>query len=458
MKERTVILEETFRKLAEEKKFSSLRDLMQTLYPADIAAILEDMPENLRPAIFRLLPKDLAADTFVEMDGDIKEDLIRAFSDTELKAVIEELYLDDAVDLIEEMPANMVRRILSQADADTRKQINEILKYPDDSAGSVMTTEFVALFPTMTAADAIAEIRATGVDKETINTCYIIDEKLHLQGTVTIRSLILANPAASCESLMTAEPVSVTTLTDQETAVQTMSKYDITSLPVVDAENRMVGIITVDDALDIMEEEASEDIAKMAAITPSDKPYLKTGVLEIWKNRIPWLLLLMISGTFTGIVISRFEDALTLVSVLTAYIPMMMDTGGNSGSQASVTIIRGLSLNELEFKDIFRVMWKECRVAALCGAVLSGANFIKLMFFDRRFINPDVTMPIALTICLAMFCTVIIAKLVGCTLPLLAKKARLDPAVMASPFITTIVDVLSLLVLFSLATMILHIG
>ena len=458
MKERTEILEETFRKLAEDKKYSSLRDLMQTLYPADIAAILSDLPENLRPPIFRLLPKDLAADTFVEMDGDVKEDLIRAFSDTELKAVIDELYMDDAVDLIEEMPANMVRRILSQADVDTRKRINEILKYPDDSAGSVMTTEFVALFPNMTAAEAIAEIRATGVDKETINTCYIIDEKLHLQGTVTIRSLILADPGQSCEALMTADPISVTTQTDQETAVQTMSKYDITSLPVVDTENRLVGIITVDDALDIMEEEASEDIAKMAAITPSDKPYLKTSVFEIWLNRIPWLLLLMISGTFTGIVISRFEDALALVPVLTAYIPMMMDTGGNSGSQASVTVIRGLSLNELEFSDIFRIMWKESRVAILCGAVLSGANFAKLMLFDRTFINPDITMPVAATICVAMFCTVVIAKFVGCTLPLLAKKARLDPAVMASPFITTIVDVLSLLVLFSLATAFLHIG
>ena len=456
MKERTEILIETFRRLAEEKKYASLRDLLQTLYPADIAAILSQLPEKYMCAIFRLLPKDLAADTFVEMESDVKETLIKSFSDSELKAVIDEMYMDDAVDLIEEMPAGMVRRILSQADADTRKQINEILKYKDDSAGSVMTTEFVALKPDMTASEAIAQIRATGVDKETINTCYIIDDKYHLVGTVTIRQLILAEPSERCGALMTAEPISVNTNDDQETAVQQMSKYNFSSLPVVDAENRLVGIITVDDALDIMEEEASEDIAKMAAITPSDKPYLKTGVFEIWKNRIPWLLLLMISGTFTGIVISRFEDALALVTVLTAYIPMMMDTGGNSGSQASVTIIRGLSLNELEFKDIFRVMWKEFRVSALCGAVLALANFAKLMLFDRRFINPDITMPIAATICLAMFCTVIIAKLVGCTLPMLAKKAKLDPAVMASPFITTIVDVLSLLILFQLATRILH--
>ena len=449
MKERTEILEETFRKLAGEKKYASLRDLMQTLYPADIAAILSDMPEKLMPAIFRLLPKDLAAETFVEMESDIKEALIKSFSDTELKAVIDEMYMDDAVDLIEEMPANMVHRILTQADADTRKQINEILKYNDDSAGSVMTTEFVGLTPKMTASEAIKQIRATGVDKETINTCYVLDDKYHLLGTVTIRALILAAPEETCESLMTANAISVYTTDDQETAVQTMAKYDFTSLPVVDAENRMVGIITVDDAMDIMEEEASEDIAKMAAITPSDKPYLRTGVFEIWKNRIPWLLLLMVSATFTGIVITNFESALATLPVLIAYIPMMMDTGGNSGSQASVTIIRALSLNELEFKDIFRVMWKEFRVAILCGATLTAANFVKLMTLDR------IPVSVAATVCLTMLCTIIIAKLVGCTLPMLAKRARLDPAVMASPFITTIVDVLSLLIYFQFATMIL---
>ena len=451
MKERTEILEETFRKLAEEKKYASLRDLMSTLYPADIAAILSDMPEKLMPALFRLLPKDLAAETFVEMESDVKETLIRSFSDTELKAVIDEMYMDDAVDLIEEMPANMVRRILSQADADTRKQINDILKYNDDSAGSVMTTEFVALTPGMTASDAINQIRATGVDKETINTCYVLDEKYHLMGTVTIRTLILARPEETCESLMTANAVSVSTQDDQETAVQTMSKYNITSLPVVDAENRMVGIITVDDALDIMEEEATEDIAKMAAITPSDKPYLRTGVFETWKNRIPWLLLLMVSGTFTGIVITRFEDALKLFPVLFASVPMLMDTGGNSGSQASVSVIRALSLGELEFKDIFRVIWKEFRVSFLCGLTLAVANSGRLLLLEK------ITMLQAVTICVTMMFTVMIAKFVGCTLPLLAKKAHLDPAVMASPFITTIVDVLSLLIYFSFATMILRV-
>ena len=451
MKERTEILAETFRKLTEEKKYASLRDLMQTLYPADIATILSDMPERMMPAIFRLLPKDLAAETFVEMESDVKEALIKSFSDTELKAVIDEMYMDDAVDLIEEMPANMVRRILAQADADTRKQINEILKYKEDSAGSVMTTEFVALTPQTTAADAINEIRATGVDKETINTCYVLDDKYHLLGTVTIRTLILARPDETCESLMTANAVSVNTQDDQETAVQTMSKYNITSLPVVDAENRMVGIITVDDALDIMEEEATEDIAKMAAITPSDKPYLRTGVFETWKNRIPWLLLLMVSGTFTGIVITRFEDALKLFPVLFASVPMLMDTGGNSGSQASVSVIRALSLGELEFKDIFRVIWKEFRVSFLCGLTLAVANYGRLLLLEK------ITVLQAVTICLTMMFTVMIAKFVGCTLPLLAKKAKLDPAVMASPFITTIVDVLSLLIYFSFATAILHV-
>ena len=446
MKERTEILEETFRKLAEEKKFASLRDLMQTLYPADIAAILSDMPEKYMSAIFRLLPKDLAADTFVEMESDVKETLIKSFTDSELKAVIDEMYMDDTVDLIEEMPASMVTRILTQADADTRKQINEILKYGDDSAGSVMTTEFVALRPQMTAADAIAQIRSTGVDKETINTCYVLDDKYHLIGSVTIRQLILASPDTTCESMMTSEPISVTTTDDQETAVQQMSKYNFSSMPVVDAENRMVGIITVDDALDIMEEEATEDIAKMAAIIPSDDPYLKEGVFNIWKNRIPWLLLLMVSATFTGIVITRFEDSLAALPMLIAYIPMMMDTGGNSGSQASVTVIRALSLGELEFGDIFRVMWKEFRVAILCGVTLTAVNFVRLMVFDH------IPMAVALTVCLTMLCTIVIAKLVGCTLPMLAKQAHLDPAVMASPFITTIVDVLSLLIYFTFAS------
>ncbi len=451
MKERTELLEETFNKLVEGKKYASLRDLLQTLYPADIASILSDMPEKRRPAVFRLLPKDLAAETFVEMDSDVKEELIKSFSDTELKAVIDEMYMDDAVDLIEEMPANVVHRILVQADPDTRKQINEILKYKDDSAGSIMTTEFVGLTPEMTAEDAIDEIRNTGVDKETINTCYVLDEKYHLLGTVTIRTLILARPEETCGRLMNGNPITVNTQDDQETAVQTMSKYNFTSLPVVDGEGRMVGIITVDDALDIMQEEATEDIEKMAAITPSDKAYLRTGVFETWKKRIPWLLLLMISGTFTGIVITGFEDALKLFPVLMASVPMLMDTGGNSGSQASVSVIRALSLGELEFKDIFKVIWKEFRVSILCGLTLTAANYIRLMMLEK------VTTMQAFTICVTMLCTVIIAKFVGCTLPMLAKKVGLDPAVMASPFITTIVDVLSLIIYFQFATFILHV-
>ena len=446
MERRSAILEETFRKLTEERKFASLRDLLETLNPADIAGILSGVQEPLLPAVFRLLPKDLAANTFVEMDGDTKQALIRSFSDSELKAVIDELYMDDAVDLIEEMPANVVQRILSQADPDTRKQINEILKYPEDSAGSVMTTEFVALRPDTTAEQAIEQIRATGVDKETINNCYVTDAKYHLLGVVTIRALILAAPDQTCENLMTANVISVTTQADQEQAVQTMSKYNFTALPVVDGENRLVGIITADDAMDIMEEEATEDISKMAAITPSDTIYLKTSVLTLWKNRIPWLLLLMISATFTGIVITQFEDSLAACAALIAYIPMLMDTGGNSGSQSSVTVIRSLSLKELQFRDIFRVMWKEFRVSIMCGASLAICNFAKMMLLDRA------ALPVTLTVCLTLMCTVLLAKLVGCALPMLAKRIGLDPAVMASPFITTIVDVISLLIYFQFAT------
>ena len=446
MERRSAILEETFRKLTEERKFASLRDLLETLNPADIAGILSGVQEPLLPAVFRLLPKDLAANTFVEMDGDTKQALIRSFSDSELKAVIDELYMDDAVDLIEEMPANVVQRILAQADPDTRKQINEILKYPEDSAGSVMTTEFVALRPDTTAEQAIEQIRATGVDKETINNCYVTDAKYHLLGVVTIRALILAAPDQTCENLMTANVISVTTQADQEQAVQTMSKYNFTALPVVDGENRLVGIITADDAMDIMEEEATEDISKMAAITPSDTIYLKTSVLALWKNRIPWLLLLMISATFTGIVITQFEDSLAACAALIAYIPMLMDTGGNSGSQSSVTVIRSLSLKELQFRDIFRVMWKEFRVAIMCGASLAICNFAKMMLLDRA------ALPVTLTVCLTLMCTVLLAKLVGCALPMLAKRIGLDPAVMASPFITTIVDVISLLIYFQFAT------
>ncbi len=457
MAERNVTLDDTIVALAEQKKYSTLRDILVTMNPADAAALFDETEERLLPLLFRLLPKDMAAETFVEMDPDSQELLIHGFSDSELKEVVDELYVDDAVDLVEEMPANVVKRILKQADPETRKLINNILKYPDDSAGSLMTTEFVDLLPTMTAEDAIKRIRRTGTDKETINICYVIDDGRHLLGTVSIRNLILSEEDEAISQIMEENVISVNTLTDQEDVTGVFGKYDLTVLPVVDNENRLVGIITVDDALDVLETEATEDIEIMGGVTPTDKPYLKTSIWETFKARFPWLLLLMISATFTGQIITSFENSLAVAAVLTAYIPMLMDTGGNSGSQASVTVIRGISLGDIEFKDFFRVIWKEMRVAVLCGAALAAANFVKLMLVDRMlFHNPDVTVPVAAVICLTMVCTILVAKFVGCTLPMLAEKMGFDPAVMSSPFITTIVDALSLLIYFRFAVMILH--
>ncbi|MGI6014250.1 MAG: magnesium transporter [Oscillospiraceae bacterium] len=451
MAESTFSLETTFTSLLENKKYSTLRDILITMNPADIAVLFDDLAENTLPLLFRLLPKELAAETFVEMDSDSQELLIRGFSDNELKEVVDELYVDDAVDIVEEMPANVVSRILRQANPEMRTTINEILKYPSDSAGSIMTTEFVSLAPSLTVEEAIKRIRRTGVDKETVNTCYVIDVGRHLIGTISLRVLVMANDEDLVEDKMESNVISVNTLEDQETVALMFRKYDFTAMPVVDGEERLVGIVTVDDAMDVMQDEATEDIEKMAAIIPSesDRPYIKTNVFEIWKSRIPWLLLLMISATFTGMIITHFEDALASYVVLTAYIPMLMDTGGNSGSQASVTIIRGISLNELEFRDIFRVIWKEFRVSLMCGLTLAICNFVKLMLFDR------VAFLVALVICSTLVITIIVAKLVGCTLPMLAHKIGFDPAVMASPFITTIVDALSLLVYFRFASLIL---
>ncbi len=453
MAERTLTLDQTVLALVEQKKYATLRDILVTMIPADIAALFEEMDdERALPLLFRLLPKDMAAETFVEMEPELQELLIRGFSDSELKEVVDELYVDDAVDLVEEMPANVVRRILKQADPETRKLINNILQYPDDCAGSLMTTEFVDLLPTMTVADAVKRIRRTGTDKETINICYVIDDSRHLLGTVSIRTLILAEEDEAVSEIMSENVVSVGTLTDQEDATALFSKYDLTVLPVVDNENRLVGIITVDDALDVLETETTEDIEIMGGMTPTDKPYLKTSVWETFKARFPWLLLLMISATFTGQIIASFENALAAAAVLTAYIPMLMDTGGNSGSQASVTVIRGISLNDIQFKDYFRVLWKEIRVAVICGVALAAANFVKLMLVDRMlFHNPEVTVTVAAVICITLVCTVLCAKVVGCTLPMLAEKLGFDPAVMSSPFITTIVDALSLLIYFRFA-------
>ena len=439
----------------ERKQYAHLRDLLLPLEAADIAALCEEMDDKV-PLMFRLLPKELAAEVFVELDSDEQEILIRSFSNTELKEVLDELYLDDTVDIVEEMPAIVVKRILQHSDPDTRKSINEILKYPDDSAGSIMTTEFVDLKETMTVEDALKRIRRTGPDKETINICYVIDDGRHLLGLLSIRTLLLSEEDDVIHDIMQTNIISVQTLDDQEAVARSLSKYGFLALPVVDQENRLVGIITVDDAVDVLQEEVTEDIEKMAAMLPSDKPYLKTGIFETFKARIPWLLLLMISATFTGQIISTFENALAAATILTAYIPMLMDTGGNCGSQASVSVIRGISLNEIEFSDLLQVIWKEIRVAVICGVALSAANFVKLMLVDRLlFHNQLVTIPVAAVICSTMVCTVLCAKLVGCTLPLLAKKIGFDPAVMASPFITTIVDAISLLIYFQFASAIL---
>ncbi len=458
MERNFVTVDVTINKLLDDKKYKTLRDILTTMNAYDIAVLFGDIHDSKVQVLFRMLPKELAADVFVEMDEDTQEFLIKGFSDSELKDVVDELSADDAVDIIEEMPANVVKRILRQADPETRKQINELLKYPDDSAGSIMTTEFVNLRPSMTVDQAILRIRRTGIDKETIYTCYVTHDNGKLAGVITIKDILLADEDDIIENLMEENVISVGTLDDQEQVAQMIRNYDFLAVPVVDTENRLVGIVTFDDAVDVMEEETTEDIQKMAAITSSDKPYTKIGVFETWWSRFPWLLLLMISATFTGIIISSFEDKLAASLVLTAYIPMLMGTAGNAGSQSSVTVIRALSLEEIEFKNILWVIFKECRVSIICGATLAIVNFGKMLLIDNMlFRNPDVTPMVSLVVSLTILIVVVVAKIVGCSLPMVAKKVGVDPAVMASPFITTIVDTVALLVFFAIATQILHI-
>ena len=442
--------------LISRKRYAELRDLLLPLEAPDIALLCGDVNEAQLPLVFRLLPKELAAEVFVELDSDQQEMLIQGFSNTELKEVLDELYLDDTVDIVEEMPANVVKRILKHSDPETRKSINEILKYPDDSTGSIMTTEFVDLKETMTVEDAFKRIRRTGPDKETINLCYVIDEGRHLIGLLSIRTLLLAEEDDVIGDIMERNFISVRTLDDQESTAQALSKYDFLALPVVDTEDRLVGIVTVDDAMDVIEEETTEDIELMAAMLPSDKPYLKTGVFETWKARTPWLMILMLSATFTGIILTHFEKSLAACAILTSFIPMLSGTGGNSGTQASTAIIRALSLGEVRFSDLIRVLWKEFRVSICCGICLAAANFVKMMVVDRWLMhNPTVTPMVALVVCCTLVGTVMCAKLVGCVLPILAEKIGFDPAVMASPFISTIVDSLSLLIYFQFASLIL---
>lgn len=436
--------------LLENKQYTRLRQRLEEMNDADIAAVLEELDNEEMLKVFRILPKDAAADVFAYLEVDEQQYLITMLSEKEAGVIIDNLMSDDAADLLDEMPANIVKKLLANVSPETRRDVNDLLRYPEDSAGSIMTVEYVDLKENLTVAGAIERIRKIALDRETVNICYVLDSGRRLVGTVALRYLLLSDPDEIIGDIMHENVISIHTHTDQEEAAAQFQKYGFTAMPVVDNENRMVGIITVDDIVDIMQEEATEDIEKMAAVMPSDRPYLKTSVLEGWKKRIPWLLLLMISSTFTSKIISSFEDALSVCVVLTAYIPMLMDTGGNAGGQASAIIIRGLSLNEVEFRDWFKVAGKEIRIAVMCGITLAVANFVKLLVFDH------VAVAVALVICITLVCAVMIAQIVGCSLPMIAKKLGFDPAVMASPFITTIVDALSLLVYFSVATHLLN--
>ncbi len=435
--------------LLESKQYTRLRQKAAELNEADVAAIMEELEDEEQFKMFRILPKSMAADVFSHLEVDTQQYIITSLSERDAGSIIDNLMADDAADLLEEMPANVVKKLLASASPETRRDVNHLLQYPEDSAGSIMTVEYVDLKENLTVTQAIERIRKLGVDSETINICYVLDAQRTLIGTVALRYLLLSDPDAIIGDIMHENVISLNTMMDQEEVARQFQKYDFIAMPVVDNEHRLVGIITVDDVVDIMEAEATEDMEKMAAIVPTDKPYMRTGVFETWKKRIPWLLLLMVSATFTSKILTSFEDALKVCVVLTAYIPMIMDTGGNAGGQASVTIIRGLSLNEIEFSDIWKCIWKEIRVAFVCGLTLASANFVKMLLLDRM------SVMVSLVVCLTLLCAVLMAKLVGCTLPMVAKKLGFDPAVMASPFITTIVDALSLLVYFGIATTVL---
>ena len=458
MQERYEIAAKAVASMLEEKKYNALREILITMNPVDIAALFAGLQDKKIPVLFRLLPKGLAAETFVEMEPEEQELLIRGFSDIELKEMLEELFVDDAADLAEEMPANVVRRILAQADPQMRLSINQILRYPENSAGSLMTTEYVSLKPDMTVRESLLQIRRQGVDKETIYTCYVTRDRT-LIGLVTVKDLLLTvDDDTKIESIMLTNLISVTTHTDQEEVARLFSKYNFLALPVVDGENRMVGIVTFDDAMDVLEEETTEDMELMSGVLPSERTYLKSSAWALFKSRIPWLLLLMVSATFTGMIITSFEGALAAQVALTAFIPMLMGTGGNSGSQSSVMVIRALSLDELKFSDLPKVLWKELRTSILCGIALAVVCFGKIWLVDRMLLgNHQITLMVDAVVCLALLVTVVAAKVVGAVLPMLAKRIKLDPAVMASPFITTIVDALSLLVYFLIARMLLRI-
>ena len=438
-----------------DKKYADFMHLIDELNDIDAAEYLTSLPDEATLSVFRMLKKDTAAGIFSFMDIDMQESIIGRMSDTEIAMIIEDLFVDDAVDILEELPAIMVKRILKLSRPETRNLINKFLSYPEDSAGSVMTAEFIDLHKEMTVAQAIAYIRRKGFDKETVYVAYVTNESRVLEGIVSLKDLIFAEPDALIGDIMDTEILSANTLDHQEEVVAMIQRYDMLALPIVDKEKRLVGIVTVDDAIDVIEEEATEDIEKMAAIVPGDKPYMRAGVWEIWKTRIPWLLLLMLSATFTGQIIASFESKLAAIPVLIAFIPMLMGTGGNSGGQSSVTIIRGLAVGEIENGDIWKIIWKETRVALLCGIVLSVCNFVKIILVDNLIFHNEVSLAANIVVSLTLIATVVVAKIVGCALPVAAKKIGLDPAVMASPFITTIVDAVSLLIYFAIASAIL---
>ncbi len=436
---------ERIESLIEDKRYADIKRMLSDMNEHDIAEVLEELPHKEVIKLFRLLPKDIAADVFSYLETDTEARIITSLTESEAAEIINDMAADDATDLMDEMPANVVTKLLNKVDSETRREINQLLKYPDNSAGSIMTVEYLDFKEYNTIKDALKKIRNEYDEKETINVCFITDKKRELIGTVTLKDLVVHDENTPLSEIMDQDFISVSTLTDQEDVAKLIQEYDVTSVPVVDSEQKLVGIITIDDVVDIIEAEATEDIEKMAAILPTEKSYLKLSIFDIWKSRIPWLLLLMISATFTGKIIQHYETALASMVILTSFIPMLMDTGGNAGGQASVTIIRSLSLNDIEFSDLLKVIWKEFRVSLMVGITLAAANFIKLMLIDK------VSTSVALVVCLTLVLTVSIAKIVGCSLPIFAKKLGFDPAVMASPFITTIVDAISLIVYFNIA-------
>jgi magnesium transporter len=439
-------MEKKLMELISENKIHKIRSELLKMNIVDIAQVLEEVDKHQLVRLFRILPKDVAVGVFAYIPVELQQHLVESITDKEIKGIIDDLFIDDAVDFLEEMPANIVKKVLKNTDEDLREVINQFLKYPEHSAGSIMTIEFVDLKKEMTVKEAIEHIKITGVDKETIETCYVIDNNRKLEGVISLRKLILSDETKKISELIDNDIISIKTTDDQEVIAHLFKKYDLTAMPVVDNENRLVGIITIDDVVDIIEQENTEDIHKMAAIQPTEEEYLKTSIFKLARHRVPWLLILMFSATFTGNIIKRFENVLQSVVILAAFIPMLMDTAGNAGAQSSALVIRGLALGEIRPKDFLKVLWKEIRVSLIAGLTLATANYFRLLLFER--VNPL----IAFVVCLALFLTVIFAKVIGCLLPIAAKGIRLDPAIMASPLITTIVDAFALVIYFAMAT------